>query len=134
MSDGFNWELCLGKSKRRANWILSAIGLAQVLVGAQVKNEEIAARARQIPGWLAPAVLRQWEAPFNFVHESRPLMAGYLRQPAAFLREIPNRWPDPIVSTVNLRGKFNNFPRLAYQIGQMAAQTASFLWRLPRIS
>ncbi len=133
-TDEFDWELCLGKNKRRTNWILSAIGLANKLVYAQIRSEEIAARSQQIPDWLVPAVLKQWEAPFRAVHESLPLMAGYLRHPANFIREIPNRWPNPIVATVNVRGKFNNYPRVAYQLCEMAARTAKFFWRLPQRS
>lgn len=134
MPENFDWQLCLGTSKRRANWILSSIYLAHELMDAQISNEEIAARSRQIPDWLVPAVLKQWEAPFREVHESLPLMAGYLRQPANFIREIPNRWPNPIVATVNVRGKFNNYPRFAYQLCEMAARTAKFFWRLPQTS
>lgn len=134
MPENFDWKLCLGKSKRRANWILSAVGLAHQLVGARIANEEIAARCREIPHWLGPAVLRQWETPFREAHESLPLLAGYLRRPVDFVREIPNRWPDPIVATINVRGKFNNYPRVAYQLCEMAARTAKFFWSLPRRS
>lgn len=134
MSEGFDWRLCLGRSKRRSNWILSAVGLAHQLVGARIGNEEIAVRSREIPRWLVPAVLRQWETPFREAHESLPLLAGYLRRPVDFVREIPNRWPDPIVATINVRGKFNNYPRVAYQLCEMAARTAKFFWSLPQRS
>ena len=134
MPDDFDWKLCLGRSKRRSNWILSAVGLAHQLIGARIGNDEIAARSREIPRWLVPAVLKQWEAPFREAHESLPLMAGYLRRPVGFVREIPNRWPDPIVATVNVRGKFNNYPRVAYQLCEMAARTAKCFWSLPQRS
>jgi hypothetical protein len=134
MPETFDWQLCLGRNRRLSNWILSAIGLAHALIDAQIGNDEVAARSRQMPDWLVPAVLKQWETPFRDVHESLPLMAGYLRHPANFLREIPNRWPNPIVATVNMRGKFNNYPRLGYQICEMAARTVKFFWRLPQRS
>jgi hypothetical protein len=128
--DSFDWDLCLGPSKRRANWILSALGLAQTLVDARPDSEEIAARARQRPEWLVATVLKQWDAPFNTLYESPPLMSGYLRRPLDFLREIPNRWPNPIAATVNVRGEFNNFPRFTYQTADMAGRVAKFLMRL----
>lgn len=134
MPECFDWRLCLGRSKQRSNWILSAVGLAHQLVGARIGNVEIAARSREIPRWLVPAVLKQWETPFREAHESLPLLAGYLRRPVDFVREIPNRWPDPIVATINVRGKFNNYPRVAYQLCEMAARTAKFFWSLPRRS
>ncbi|MEK6334904.1 MAG: nucleotidyltransferase family protein [Acidobacteriota bacterium] len=132
MPESFDWKLCLGKSARRANWILSSISLAQRLVGARIGNDEIAERSRKTPSWLEPAVLKQWETPFWEAHESLPLLAGYLRRPFDFVREVPNRWPDPIVATINVRGKFNNNPRVAYQVCEMAARTVKFFWSLPR--
>ena len=132
MPENFDWKLCLGENKRHANWILSAIGLASQLVDAQIPSKEIAALSQQIPVWLVPAVLKQWETPFREFHESLPLMAGYLRRPVNFIREIPRRWPNPIVATVNVRGKFNNYPRVPYQLCEMAARTAKFFWSLPQ--
>jgi hypothetical protein len=132
MPESFDWKLCLGSNRRHSNWILSAIGLASKLVDAQIQNEEIAALSRQIPDWLVPAVLRQWEKPFREFHESLPLLAGYLRRPVDFVREIPNRWPNPIVATINVRGKFNKYPRVGYQLCEMVARTAKFFWSLPQ--
>ena len=128
----FDWRLCLGKSRRRANWIVSATGLANALLGAHTRDQEIAARAQQIPAWLAPAVLKQWDTPFAPAHEYFPAMAGYLKHPVVFAHEVRRRWPDAIVATVNLGGKFNSLPRLPYQIGEMSARTAKFFWRLGR--
>src|SRR5260370_14966608 len=132
MPENFDGKLCLGGNKRHSNWILSAIGLASKLVDAQIQSEEIAALSRQIPDWLAPAVLKQWEKPFREFHESLPLMAGYLRRPFVFVREIPNRWPNPIVATINVRGKFNKYPRVGYQLCEIAARTWKFFWSLPQ--
>src|SRR5437762_7358609 len=128
----FDWRLCLGKSRRRANWIVSAAGLAAELVGARIDDEEMAARAQKIPAWLPPAVLKQWDSPFAPAHEYFPLMAGYLNRPAAFARQVGRRWPDPIVATVNVGGQFNQFPRIPYQMAEMAARTVKFFWRLGR--
>ena len=132
MPQSFDWKLCLGKSARRANWILSAVSLAHRLLGARIGNDDIAERSAKTPSWLGSAVWKQWETPFWEGHESLPVLAGYLRRPFDFVREIPNRWPDPIVATINVRGKFNNNPRVPYQLCEMAARTAKFFWRLPR--
>jgi hypothetical protein len=37
------------------------------------------------------------------------------------------RWPDPIEATVRMRGAFNNFPRLPYQLGNAARRIAAFI-------
>jgi hypothetical protein len=120
MSADFDWDLCLSKDKRRANWILSAIGLAHELVGAEIGNEEIAARARAIPGWLARSVLKEWETPFAIDQppmSHRAPMRSYLRHPRGFLSDLAHRWPNPILATVSVNGEFNRWPRLPYQLG-----------------
>ena len=64
----FNWDVCLGSgvdrnTKRNLNWIAVTIGLAQQLLRAEVPeiaNQALAERVRNLPRWLAPAVLSQW--------------------------------------------------------------------------
>ena len=126
MSSNFDWDLCLGKNKRRANWILSAIGLAHQLVGAEIGNEEIAARARAIPAWLARSVLKEWETPFAIDQppmSHRAPMRSYLRHPRGFLSDLAHRWPNPILATVSVNGEFNRWPRFPYQLANCVARS-----------
>ena len=120
MSGDFDWNLCLGKNKRRANWVLAAVGLAHDLVGADMADKEIAARAREIPAWLARSVLKEWETPFAIDQppmSHRAPMRSYLRHPRGFFSDLAHRWPNPILATVSVKGKFNRLPRLPYQLG-----------------
>jgi len=120
MTADFDWNLCLGQSRRRANWILSAIGLAHELVGAEIADDAIAARAREIPAWLARSVLKEWETPFAIDQppmSHRAPMRSYLRHPRGFLSDLAHRWPNPILATVSVNGEFNRWPRLPYQLG-----------------
>lgn len=135
--DSFDWELCLGQSKQRANWILSALGLAQALLDARIKNEAVAEKAKEIPAWLLRSVLKQWERPFAIDQppmNHRAPMRSYLRSPAGVLRDLANRWPNPVLATVSVNGQFNSIPRLPYQLGNLAARTMRFLMRLPKAS
>ncbi len=120
MPSDFDWNLCLSQNKRRANWILSAIGLAHELVGAEIDNEEIASRARAIPAWLARRVLKEWETPFAIDQppmSHRAPMRSYFRHPRGLLSDLAHRWPNPILATVSVNGKFNRLPRFPYQLG-----------------
>jgi hypothetical protein len=126
MTSDFDWDLCLGNNKRRANWILSAIGLAHELVGAEIANEEIASRAREIPAWLARRVLKEWETPF--AGEQPPMshrapMRSYLRHPRGLLSDLARRWPNPILATVSVNGRFNRLPRLPYQLANCVSRS-----------
>jgi hypothetical protein len=128
----FDWELCLGRDKPQADWIVCTIGLAHQLLGAEVADTPVAERARRLPRWLVPAVLKQWEKPCAADHHPSELMASTLRKGTGLLEALRNRWPDPIQATVLMRGPFNELPRLLFQLGYYQAQAARFLTRLPK--
>jgi hypothetical protein len=117
--EGFDWDRCLAGSRREADWVACAIGLASVLLGLDVDQTPIGRRARQLPAWFVPAVLRGWGAPYRGLGQLRAL----LRQPVLFLRELPEEigrhWPNPIEATMTLGGPFNEAPRLAFQLGHV---------------
>ncbi len=130
IASDFDWDLCLGNNKRRANWILSAIGLAHELVGAEIGTEDIAARAREIPAWLARSVLKEWETPFAIDQppmSHRAPMRSYLRHPRGFLSDLAHRWPNPILATVSVKGKFNRLPRFPYQLGNCLVRAGALI-------
>ena len=127
---GFNGNICFGSNKRRARWIASAIALAHELLGANIAKVPSRSEAAILPAWLIDAVLKQWGNLFQTDHlpvEPRPLMADSLRHPKTLLREIRERWPDPIVATFNLSGQLNNLPRLPYQLAAFAAGAGRYL-------
>jgi hypothetical protein len=133
LPETFDWDLCLGQKRLRINWITTALGLAQALLDAQIKEPALAAQARQVPDWLVANVLKQWEAPSNMLQEpmnhAAPMVA-YLRRPRGVLRDLRNRWPNPILATVAVNGRFNRLPRLPYQIGNCALRLARFITHL----
>jgi len=117
MSAEFDWDLCLGNDPRRANWILSAVGLARDLLGASICNKRIN-RLAVSPGWLVETVLRNWETPFARKHEphnhAAPILS-YLRRPRGLLKDLKCRWPNPILATVTVNGTFGSRQRRRYQ-------------------
>jgi len=132
---GFNWDDCLGSNRRRADWVGCAIGLAHRLLGARVDDTPVAERARRLPRWLLPAVLKQWENPCPVDQGQMKIklpMAAYLRHPSGVLQALRYRWPDPIGSTIAVEGAFNEIPRLAFQLGYCAARIIKFLPQIPR--
>lgn len=131
----FDWDHCLGRNKRVADWVACTIGLAHQLLGARIDDTPVKRRAENLPSWLIPTVLKQWEKPFARDHgvaRHRAPMASYLRNPAGLLRDLRTRWPNPIEATVNLRGAFNEFPRLPFQVADCVARAANFVARLPK--
>lgn len=134
LPEGFNWDVCFGKKKRRANWICCAILLAKELLEANINSVPAPARSQPLPAWLVNNVLMQWAAPFalNQPPMSHPVPMGSLtHDTGAFLEGIRQRWPNPIIATVSTHGNFNNFPRLPYQVGNWVLRAAQLLSHLP---
>jgi hypothetical protein len=131
----FDWDRCLGRNRRVADWIACTIGLAHQLLGARIDDTPVQRRAESLPAWLVTSVLKQWEKPFSKDHgvaRHRAPMASYLRDPSGLLRDIRVRWPNPIEATVYTGGPFNELPRWPFQVGECVGRTAKFIARLPR--
>ena len=134
-SNEFDWQLCLGRDQRRAGWIIAAVGLAHQLLRARLEGLPIAERALKLPGWLVPAVLKQWQHPFatNQPPTKHPVpILSQLKQPGGLWRGLVDRWPDPILATVSVHGGFNGLPRFPYQLANCVLRLGQFLWRLPQ--
>lgn len=132
MSNDFNWDRCLGKEQRRANWILATVGLAQELLGASIKDEKIARQAREVPGWLVQTVLKEWETPFakaQAPQRHHAPISFYLRRPGGLLKDLARRWPNPIIATISVNGTFGRRRRLRYEIGNWALRAGLLLAR-----
>ncbi|HEX6509228.1 MAG TPA: nucleotidyltransferase family protein [Chloroflexota bacterium] len=126
---GFDWSICLGPDPKRADWIACALGLAHVLLGAEVAATPVADRAARLPRWLVPTILREWQRPRVAEHTVPPLISASLREPAAWPRAMRERWLSPLDATIRVGGAFNELPRLPYQIVGYALQLKWFLQR-----
>ncbi|MDT4953783.1 MAG: hypothetical protein QOJ02_1921 [Acidobacteriota bacterium] len=130
----FDWDVCLGRDKRRAKWVASAIGLAHRLLGACVDDCPAGIRTTRLPRWLMPTVLRHWERPCIKDHRPPELIMNTLRHhPSRVPKALLLRWPDPISATIRLKGSFNGLPRLPFQIGDYLLKNGKFLMRLPAL-
>jgi Uncharacterised nucleotidyltransferase len=131
----FDWDRCLGRNNRRANWVLCALGLAHQLLGARLGDAPVKSGASSLPGWLIPSVLKQWNAPYP---PNLPLIGvqirKHVREPIKLLKEIRKRWPNPIQATVDANREFDGVPRLPFQIGYCIVRAARLLPELVRFS
>ncbi|MBC7911852.1 MAG: nucleotidyltransferase family protein [Pyrinomonadaceae bacterium] len=128
----FDWEACLTGDKKRAGWVACTVALAHQLLGADISETPITATAANLPRWLVPAVLREWNNPVSIDHVVPPPLAKRLSHPFETIKAIRRRWPpNPIQATIVMNGAFNNWPRIIYQAGNYVARTAKFLAKLP---
>ena len=111
-----DWAVCLGRSKQRRNWIISAAGLAHRLLLAPINDSYLTARAGNVPDWLVQRVLKQWESPFASNQppiKYRAPIRSYLRRPRGLFGDLIRRWPNPIYATISVNGTFASRPRMA---------------------
>ena len=133
LSPTFDWELCLGRNRTRAHWIVSAIGLANRLLRAHTEHLPATTKA-ELPQWLIENVVKQWASPFAIDQPpmSHPIpMAKLLRHPSGLLHGLRQRWPNPIIATVSVNGEFNNLPRLPYQMANCFSRIGRLLVNSP---
>jgi hypothetical protein len=126
----FDWGYFLSGDPRRSDWVACAIGLAHQLVGAHVDGTPVERRSRRLPRWLVPAILKQWgkrRLPDGMLAP----MAHHLRDPRGVLEALRLRWPNPIEATTRMGGRFNEVPRLSFQIRECLVRTMRFATRLP---
>lgn len=129
----FDWDVCLGRNKRRAKWVASAIGLAHQLLGTRVEHCPPEIRDARLPSWLIPNVLRKWERPCIEDHRPPELIVKTLRHPARVPRALLRRWPDPIGATIRMKASLNALPRLPFQVADYFFQVTRFVERLPKL-
>jgi hypothetical protein len=140
-AEDFDWDRCLTSDPKVADWIACTIGLAQQLLKAgsadgedrgqrsevrDQKSEVIEQRAKTLPRWLAPAVLRQWGRSLNphALEMALPALSARKNDARKLFKEIYARWDQPVRATVAVRGRFNNWPRLPYQLGELLLRSS----------
>lgn len=128
----FDWNYCLGE-RRQARPVVSAIGLAHLLLGASIERIPEAERFQKNPRWLVPTVLNEWGAPKPSMSSRQAVpMLQHLRHQGNLLNGLRHRWPNPIEATTTMNGPFNELPRLPFQIGNSLFRVAAFLTHLPK--
>jgi hypothetical protein len=130
---GFDWDYLLSKNRKQVDRMACTFGLAHQLLGARVDDTPVAHRAKNLPGWLVPTVVKQWNTPSTADHQPPQLISETLRHPARLPKAVMGRWPDAIQATIRMNGAFNALPRLAYQIGEFTSRNVRFLKRLPAL-
>jgi hypothetical protein len=127
-SSDFDWDLCLGTTARSKDWVVYTLALAQHLLKANVDSVPAIACAKQMPTWLLPSVLKEWETYSMYERHKSPLILGW-RRPIHALKRIRCHWPGPIEATINLKAPFNETPRLRFQIGSCFWRAMNLLRR-----
>jgi hypothetical protein len=92
------------------------------LLGAEIEDTPVAAKADRLPAWIAPAVLRRWE----LGEISSQSVMSEIGTRGVLTAVSRHRWPDPIGATIFLGAPFNRFPRLPLQWGAFLYRAATY--------
>jgi hypothetical protein len=96
-----------------------------VLLGARLDHATLREAAERLPGWLLPAVLRQWGERYERFTD-RPF-AMTLRHPADVVASLRRRWPNAVETTMFVGAPFNDLPRLPLQLAYCAVRLGRWL-------
>ncbi len=123
----FDWPRFFGQDQVQADWLACTMGLAHQLLGAEIGHTPVAERARHLPSWLVPQVLKNWQ---SFLAHDRPMIT-YLRHPKALPQAVKNRWPDPIQTTIIHGLPLDESSRLPYQLSDVFFRAIKLFKALP---
>ena len=137
LDSAFDWDVCLGRNRRDANWVGVVVRLAEELLGADISQTPFA--ERQLPRWLAPAVLEQWggRRVWSSGQQAVGSVQTSIQSPTSNVQALPRvrrlwtpdwglwtdlyrRWDNPIRSTAAVGGRFDERSRLPYRLLESA--------------
>lgn len=112
----FDWDECLKSvSEKRRFWIICAIGITHRYLQLDVSDLPFKDELKDIPKWVYKAIDKEWASGVRLM----PLHY-YLHDKQKLWEQIKKRIPpNPIQATIEVDGKFNNTPRIFYQIGDI---------------
>ena len=115
LPDDFDWDRCLGRSRRLATWVGATLTLAEQLLGA--KPIRAPPLLGPTPAWLEPTVLKQWSSPrSHYPGDLVGLPAGRYLRPARALRVVRANWVNPIQAAMFPGASLTARPRLSFQL------------------
>lgn len=112
----FDWSKCLDVvDEQRRFWVICAIAIAHRYLGLAAEDLPFKDEFKNVPRWVYKALEKEWASGIRLM----PLHY-YVNDKKALWKQIKKRIPpNPIQATIDLRGKFNNTPRIFYQVGDI---------------
>ena len=123
----FDWDKCLsGVSQTRQKWIVTTIAIAKRYFDLDVSDLPFADQTDDIPRWIIRCLETEWSSDVRL----RSLHTC-IRNPKLFRQQILKRIPpNPIQSTIEMEGEFDDSSRAKYQIGSVLARITPSIKRL----
>jgi hypothetical protein len=122
----FAWQRFYSSNARCRERLGCVVGLARELLSADTRHA--GEESMRVPQWLIRSVKHRWSCWFNSDYRSQVIssLLHHRFEPGRAIEDLYFRF-DPLRATVEMNGRFNQMPRLPYQIGAL-------LRRLPEAS
>jgi hypothetical protein len=124
----FDWGRALS-TPPYTSWVVYAILLAHRLLDANLENTPLAARANELPAWLADDVLARWSKRSVFasvVHES---VFQLWREPARWQEAVRVRIPNRFAAAIDHHGALDEPLLVRYQLRALLDRVYKFASR-----
>jgi hypothetical protein len=127
LPSNFNWNHCLDGDRRRTEWVVCAILLAQKVLGASLPKSFPAGFERPLPDWFVHALFQQWGQFGHYMQGDG--VPELFKDGRGLLKILRQRWPNALQATVRTGAPINSWPRLPFQIADSVKRTSKFLIR-----
>jgi hypothetical protein len=128
--EDFDWDRFLNAvGEKRRLWLICAIGIAHKYLGLKIEYTPVAREAKKLPEWIIATVEKEWQSEVKFKY-----LETTIESKKEFFGQLKKRFPpNPIQSTINMEGDFDNKPRIIYQIPDMFFRCVTSIKKFSKI-
>lgn len=128
----FDWGYCLAGDRRRTEWMLAVLRLANQVLGTRLDRCPPRRVPATVPPWMVRAMLRWWGTETTFVYPwplPNHVVSVARDDPRRVLHAFADRWPDPLQAVGRFSWPIN---RLTGRTAQVLDFTGRALMWVPR--
>ncbi len=132
LPSGFDWDYCLNGDRRRTDWLLAVLRLANQTLGTRLDRCPGRRLPRAVPPWMVRAMLRWWgnEATYIYPWPLPDSIGSVVKDdPRQLLRVFADRWPDPLQAVGRYSWPLN---RVSGRVAQVRDFVSRALTWVPR--
>ncbi len=115
----FDWDYCLTGERRRTEWMLAVLRVANQVLGTRLDHCPQRRVPRTVPPWMVRAMLRWWGTETTYAYPwPLPHPAGTVAKedPRRVFQVLSDRWPDPLQAVGRFSWPINRFSGVTAQV------------------
>jgi hypothetical protein len=108
----FDWDYCLQGNRRRTEWMVAVLRLANQVLGTQLDSCPPRRLPQSVPPWMVRAMLRWWGTESTYVYPwplPNHVVTVARADPMKIFQVFTDRWPDPLQAVGRFSWPINRF-------------------------